>query len=214
MFHNIDTQAAGNDHLQDVLNEVQKANNDINGKIEKAKIDSNKLISDASYQIMVVESGKESADIEKNLAYLTEKLNNSIVNSEEYTKISKNINKLEEKKNELNAKLEKRDSALKEELEQLELLNPGDAKQAAKIDDQISKIEDSFSKKDEKVNQILDNLEMNLDKLSDKLINDTNERAGKAKEFAKKNGYTVICELIPVQIGSKELLIDPIRVSW
>lgn len=45
------------------------------------------------------------------------------------------------------------------------------------------------------------------------LINDTNYTAHKMVEIGKANGYTIICELIMVNVGDRIVWIDPLRVA-
>lgn len=57
------------------------------------------------------------------------------------------------------------------------------------------------------------NYNAELDKLVNKLIQKTNGMAYETIRIAAENGYTVICELVEVQIGERIVLIDPLRVS-
>lgn len=52
-----------------------------------------------------------------------------------------------------------------------------------------------------------------LDKLVNNLIQRTNLMANETIKIAAENGYTVICELMEVQVGDRVVLIDPLRVA-
>jgi hypothetical protein len=52
-----------------------------------------------------------------------------------------------------------------------------------------------------------------LDKIVNRLIQTTNDIANKTINIAAENGYTVICEMVEVQVGDRVVLIDPLRVT-
>jgi hypothetical protein len=52
-----------------------------------------------------------------------------------------------------------------------------------------------------------------LDKIVNRLIQTTNDIANKTISIAAENGYTVICEMVEVQVGDRVVLIDPLRVT-
>ncbi len=60
---------------------------------------------------------------------------------------------------------------------------------------------------------IKSNYDEKLDKIVNKLIQRTNDIANKTISIAAENGYTVICELVEVQVGDRVVLIDPLRVA-
>ncbi|MDF2674217.1 MAG: hypothetical protein K0R09_2485 [Clostridiales bacterium] len=53
----------------------------------------------------------------------------------------------------------------------------------------------------------------NLDNIVNRLIQKTNDIANDAIRIAAENGYTVICEMVEVEVGNRFVLIDPLRVS-
>lgn len=57
------------------------------------------------------------------------------------------------------------------------------------------------------------NYDFELDKLINTLVQNTNAMASETIRIAEENGYTVICEMVEVQIGDRIVLIDPLRVS-
>lgn len=64
--------------------------------------------------------------------------------------------------------------------------------------------------------QFLEKIELkydsNLDKIVNRLIQKTNYIANDTVSIAAENGYTVICELVEVEVGNRVVLIDPLRV--
>lgn len=57
------------------------------------------------------------------------------------------------------------------------------------------------------------NYDGELDKIVRRLVQTTNELASNTISIAAENGYTVICEMVEVQVGNRVVLIDPLRVA-
>ena len=55
-------------------------------------------------------------------------------------------------------------------------------------------------------------LERKINQIIDCLIDDTNKLAGRMIKDADKVGIKVICEYVEVEIGNQKVLIDPLRV--
>lgn len=51
-----------------------------------------------------------------------------------------------------------------------------------------------------------------LDEVAKTLVKETDEIADKTIREAKKKGYTVQCQLVPVQLGDRVVMIDPLIV--
>ncbi|BEP28410.1 coiled-coil domain-containing protein [Helicovermis profundi] len=81
-------------------------------------------------------------------------------------------------------------------------------KEIEKYNNKIQKDElssDEISKLNEKLNS-------KIDKIIDKLIKDTDEISAKTIKKAARKGVQVNCELIKVEIGGREVLVDPLIV--
>ena len=52
-----------------------------------------------------------------------------------------------------------------------------------------------------------------LDRIVNRLIQRTNDIASNTIRIAAENGYTVICEMVEVQVGDRVVLVDPLRVT-
>lgn len=71
----------------------------------------------------------------------------------------------------------------------------------------------SYSNISDKIIEVKLNYDAELDKLINELIQTTNTMASETIKIAQENGYTVICEMVEVEIGDRIVLIDPLRVS-
>jgi fructose-1,6-bisphosphatase len=61
--------------------------------------------------------------------------------------------------------------------------------------------------------KIKSNYDQEMDRIIDRLIQRTNDMANNTISIAAENGYTVICEMVEVQVGDRIVLVDPLRVS-
>lgn len=95
----------------------------------------------------------------------------------------------------------------------------------AKIDEAVAKADDltasynmglALIKDTPKYNKIAKELkavyDKQLDEVAETLVKETNEIADKVIREAKEKGYTVQCQLIPVQLGDRVVMIDPLIV--
>lgn len=95
----------------------------------------------------------------------------------------------------------------------------------AKIDEAVAKADDLTSsynmglaliKDTPKYNKIAKELkavyDKQLDEVAETLVKETNEIADKAIREAEEKGYTVQCQLVPVQLGDRVVMIDPLIV--
>ena len=64
-----------------------------------------------------------------------------------------------------------------------------------------------------KKESIEDKLEKDLDKLIEKVVNDTNKIADQTIQYGQKRGFEIICEFINFDIGGRKVPIDPLRVG-
>ncbi len=212
--------AASDKDLQDVLAKVDKTNAEINKSIDEAIQQANKMIAKSQYDVAVVQYGKELVDAQLELEKLNIKVLQLDTYSKEFAKASEDIAKAQEKINRLQNKsseINKDLSVLKEALGSIEFVN-GKASQVEKASKKLVMIEDKLLKThndtDAKVAAVLDKLGEDLDKLIQKLIDETNEMAGKTKKYGQDRGIEVICELVEVEIGDRKVWIDPMRVAW
>lgn len=115
-------------------------------------------------------------------------------NNKNYDKIVKMVNKtnksIENKIEEAVAKADKLTAQYEERLEEL-------------------KKSKNYEKKAEVLTNVYD---MKIEKISQKLIRETDRIAHKTFEKAEEKGFKVKCNLIPVKLGNKIVMVDPIIV--
>lgn len=118
----------------------------------------------------------------------------NLVNSTNIS-IDKEIIKAQEQANTLRSKYD----AIISNYEKLQQMLPSDSSAYNLLSQQILEAKSNYNTE--------------LDKLVNKLIQKTNGMAYETIRIAAENGYTVICELVEVQIGDRVVLIDPLRVG-
>lgn len=65
---------------------------------------------------------------------------------------------------------------------------------------------------EDRINSLYANKETQINNLINNLINETNAEAQAMFDRAEKLGVEVVCELVPVEIDGRIVMIDPIRV--
>lgn len=76
----------------------------------------------------------------------------------------------------------------------------------------LQKLETIKQEKPDRYEAAYEKANAKIDDLIEKLINKTNQMAEKMIQKAEKQGYVVLCELKPVEINGKIVMIDPLRV--
>lgn len=75
-----------------------------------------------------------------------------------------------------------------------------------------SMIVEAQVKADGVLNRGSDNVDKELDEIIKELVKDTDKLAKEMIKEAEKEGILAVCELVKVEIGGREVLVDPIRV--
>lgn len=82
----------------------------------------------------------------------------------------------------------------------------------AEIDKVINKALEKVGKLDKEVYEPTSNIYIEIDKIIEELIKDTEMISAKTIEKAAKNGFIVVCDYVEVEIGGRVILIDPLRI--
>lgn len=210
--------AADGDY-QRVLNDVNKTNAEINELIKHAVQDAEDETTNYLKNLRVLQYGKEVVEVENQIVTLNNQLEKLDVNKKDYQEIHDKISKEIEKKDEQKAKILKdqneKETKLLSDLEDLkaQLAASNDtSKKQIKILSSINKFEEQLDNQDTQIQEFNGKFNGRINSIIKHLINDTNKKAADMKERAADKGYTVICELVTVEVGGQSILIDPLRI--
>ena len=76
----------------------------------------------------------------------------------------------------------------------------------------INALNEEINEIDEEMNALNNEMNMEIQKIIDKLIDETNQCSADTRAEAAELGYTVICEWVEVEIADRMILVDPLRV--
>ncbi len=203
-----------------ILNDVNKTNMEINEMIYRAVEDAEEEAKNYIKDLQILEKGKDVIKLEDEIAELRIQLYN-LDNSkkdyqDKYDKILKELNNKEDQISKLVQKQENKMNKLLNELQELKLeldrFEEG-SRNNVKIKNIINKFEAQIDKSNKQIQERTDKFNEKIDRIIERLINDTNQKAADMKNRAAGKGITVICELVEIQIGGQNILIDPLRIA-
>ncbi|WP_226681725.1 hypothetical protein [Sutcliffiella horikoshii] len=211
---------ASESNTKKALELIEKTNQEIDIKIEKAVTKADKLHSDFLQELRVIEEGKE-------LVKLKNEQNKVIQELKEASQAEKNDEKKIEKLNEKNAKLEEN---MKKELAKIDAklqaieadmneirvsLLTADDKDKKKLKEKMDKLKEKLTKKDQMFQENTEKYTKELDKVITDVFDETLEMSSKTIGKAAELGVEAECSWKLVRFADQWVWIDPIKiVGW
>lgn len=192
---------------------IEKANEQIDRKIEQAVAKADRLQEDYLLELRRIEEGKDVVKIQEELKGARE----ALVQAESkggdtkshLDKISQLESSLVLQENRINEKI----AVLEQEIAEFtSLLESGEARDSKKMDEQIAKLQKQLISKTEKAEAKTERYLQELEKIIEKIYNETIEMSEKSIEKAAGYGVLAECSWRLVQFGHKSVWIDPIRI--
>lgn len=192
---------------------IEKANLEIDEKIEKAVNEANKLQAQYLAEIREIEEGKESVKLQDEWA----KANNELA---EARKSGKDIEKYTDRIEQIEVALAFHEKRINDKITQLEKdiaefnssLETADGKNLEKLEGKVEKLNDKLIAKTEKAEEKTARYTEKLDEVIEKVFNETLKMSEEAIAKAAKEGVIAECSWKLVQFGHKSVWIDPIRI--
>ncbi|MEH7333559.1 hypothetical protein V7161_13040 [Neobacillus drentensis] len=205
--------AAGDEDVQKALELINKTNEDIDAKIEKAVKHADEVQADYLFEIRRIEEGdqvvKLKADKEKVLSDLAAS-QNDVKKQEELNKKIVEINaKLGEKQAEINSKITEIKADINEVTAQL---MSADDKDTKKLDKKMSKLEAKLNEKSIKYQEKTEKFTKDLDKVITDIYNETLKMSAETIKKVAEKGVKAECSWKLVRFADKWVWIDPIRI--
>lgn len=204
--------AAGDDY-QKGIEIIEKANKEIDKKIEEAVTKADKLQADYLLDIRKIEEGDQIVKLknenEKALSDL-EAAKNNVKKQEELNKKLAEINtKLEEEQAKINSKI----TELNEEINKATgQLFSGDGKDVQKLEEKIDKLNQKLNEKSAKYDEKTKRFTKDLDKAISDVYEETLKMSNDTIKKAAKKGVQAECSWKLVRFADKWVWIDPIRI--
>lgn len=215
LFLSLGTTSFANesDNHQKGIEVIEKANLEIDEKIEKAVNEANKLQAQYLTDIREIEEGKELVKLKDEWA----KANSELAKARED---GKDIEKFEDKLQQIEASLAFHEKRINDKIAQLEKdivefnssLETADGKDLKKLEGKLEKLNSQLSAKTEKAEEKTARYTKKLDEVIEKVFNETLKMSEEAIEKATKEGVIAECSWKLVQFGHKSVWIDPIRI--
>lgn len=192
---------------------IEKANEQIDKKINQAVEKADKLQEDYLLELRRIEEGKEVVkileELKKEQEELTQATDEGKDTKSHIDKISQLESSLAVQENRINEKI----GELEQDIEAFnESLESGHSQDGEQLDGKIEKLKKQLLGKTEKAEAKTERYLEELDKIIEKVYNETLEMSEKAIEKAAGYGVLAECSWRLVQFAHQEVWIDPIRI--
>lgn len=205
--------AAESHNYEKGIEVIEKANLEIDEKIEKAVNEAKKLQTEYLRDIRKIEEGEEVVNLQDELA----KANNELA---EAMKKGKDVEKFTDKIEQIEVALATQEKRINDKIAQLEKdiaefnssLETADGKDLKKLEAKLGKLNGKLAAKTAKAEEKTARYTAELDKIIEKVFNETLKMSEEAIEKAAKEGVVAECSWKLVQFADRSVWIDPIRI--
>lgn len=192
---------------------IEKANGQIDRKINQAVEKADKLQEDYLLELRRIEEGKEVVKIQEELKKAREELSQAAEEGKDTKSHMDKISQLESSLAVQETRINEKIGELEQDIATFnESLESGHSQDGEKLNGKIEKLKKQLLSKTEKAEAKTERYLEELDKIIEKVFNETLEMSEKAIAKAAEYGVLGECSWRLVQFAHQEVWIDPIRI--
>ncbi|RLQ92318.1 hypothetical protein [Falsibacillus albus] len=201
------------DDLQQVLAMIDKSNQDIEEKIEKAVAKADKLQEDYLLDIQKIEEGDQVVKLQNEKEKVLADLEKAKHDEKKADELNKKLQDLDKRMNEEREKIHVKMADIQGDIEEAtaQLQSPG-KKDDKELNDKLNKLQNQLDKKtgkyEERTKKFTEELEKIIQDVYDETLKISNETIAKAAE----KGVVAEQYWVQVEFAGKLVWIDPVRV--